>query len=45
VFAIIGTMDFLRVIVALLPLALKSYEEAQVSFKRLEVRRSLLVNN
>ena len=33
----IGTMNFLRVIVALIPFAMRSYGEAKVSFSRIEV--------
>ena len=36
-FAVIGTMNFLRVIVALIPFAMRSYGEAKVSFSRIEV--------
>ncbi|WAR00010.1 MRP5-like protein [Mya arenaria] len=35
-FAVIGTMNFLRIIVALLPFSLRAYGEAKVSFNRLE---------
>ncbi|WAR00011.1 MRP1-like protein [Mya arenaria] len=35
-FAVIGTMNFLRGIVAVLPLSLRAYAEAKVSFNRLE---------
>ncbi|KAL4230542.1 Multidrug resistance-associated protein 5 [Mactra antiquata] len=35
-FAVIGTMNFLRIIVALLPFALRSYAEAKVSFRRIQ---------
>ena len=39
----IGTMNFLRVIVALIPFAMRSYGEAKVSFGRIEVTSIVLV--
>ena len=41
-FAVIGTMNFLRVIVALIPFALRSYGEAKVSYSRMEVNEMYL---
>ncbi|XP_052280041.1 ATP-binding cassette sub-family C member 5-like [Dreissena polymorpha] len=35
-FAIIGTMNFLRIIVALIPIGFRAYGEAKVSFRRIE---------
>ncbi|XP_053398618.1 ATP-binding cassette sub-family C member 5-like isoform X2 [Mercenaria mercenaria] len=35
-FAVIGTMNFLRIIVALIPFSLRAYGEAKVSFARLK---------
>jgi len=37
-FAVIGAMNFLRIIVALIPFAMRAYGEVKVSFERLRVQ-------